>query len=432
MSFTNFIPFAYKTLRRSARILKKEKGGNKHKKIEESLLVDDLSILTISSKAVRNQIEVYRNSSYGLKNLIPDIITKKFTFPISVALENENVMHFHKLGLLMKRSTCLYPTKQRMTIILEFINKLECNPQNNISNMTHVLQCYGKFIHTIIAGWDESECCFVHSILDNVSDMKKHLKYVLTSFPGSNPGKEMYVRMYHRFVYLDYCWNSTDRSFWLSKILKPWPLVHQAKLLFLLYGPVCSDKIQWFELTENTPEDYSEASKKLTDLAYIIQLMQQNTLEWNGDDIISILEEITDTPEEWMPENIAILLLFCGDIVAAMFMGNKLLNGKTIELANLVIYLAMACTKYDYQQKWLVQLIDKICHMSKNKMDRQKFIQMIPAAFQEIIMDIHDIDEGRESELKMLIETQTSFLSVIINRAFCQSTAFTCKVVSEE
>ncbi|XP_067135518.1 F-box only protein 47-like isoform X5 [Centruroides vittatus] len=391
MSFTNFIPFAYKTLRRSARILKKEKGGNKHKKIEESLLgyfdllpieiqfrifsylsVDDLSILTISSKAVRNQIEVYRNSSYGLKNLIPDIITKKFTFPISVALENENVMHFHKLGLLMKRSTCLYPTKQRMTIILEFINKLECNPQNNISNMTHVLQCY------------------------------------------------------------DYCWNSTDRSFWLSKILKPWPLVHQAKLLFLLYGPVCSDKIQWFELTENTPEDYSEASKKLTDLAYIIQLMQQNTLEWNGDDIISILEEITDTPEEWMPENIAILLLFCGDIVAAMFMGNKLLNGKTIELANLVIYLAMACTKYDYQQKWLVQLIDKICHMSKNKMDRQKFIQMIPAAFQEIIMDIHDIDEGRESELKMLIETQTSFLSVIINRAFCQSTAFTCKVVSEE
>ncbi|XP_023220615.1 F-box only protein 47-like isoform X4 [Centruroides sculpturatus] len=289
----------------------------------------------------------------------------------------------------MKRSTCLYPTKQRMTIILEFINKLECNPQSNISNMTHVLQCY-----------------------------------------GSNPGKEMYVRMYHRFVYLDYCWNSTDRSFWLSKILKPWPLVHQAKLLFLLYGPVCSDKIQWFELTENIPEDYSEASRKLTELAYIIQLMQQNTLEWNGDDIISILEEITDTPEEWLPENIAILLLFCGDIVAAMFMGNKLLNGKTIELANLVIYLAMACKRYGYHQTWLVQLIDKACHMSRNKKDSQEFIQMIAAAFQEIITEIKDGDS--ESYLKIIIEAQTSFFSVIINRAFFQSTAFTCKLVSEE
>ncbi|XP_023220616.1 F-box only protein 47-like isoform X5 [Centruroides sculpturatus] len=270
----------------------------------------------------------------------------------------------------MKRSTCLYPTKQRMTIILEFINKLECNPQSNISNMTHVLQCY------------------------------------------------------------DYCWNSTDRSFWLSKILKPWPLVHQAKLLFLLYGPVCSDKIQWFELTENIPEDYSEASRKLTELAYIIQLMQQNTLEWNGDDIISILEEITDTPEEWLPENIAILLLFCGDIVAAMFMGNKLLNGKTIELANLVIYLAMACKRYGYHQTWLVQLIDKACHMSRNKKDSQEFIQMIAAAFQEIITEIKDGDS--ESYLKIIIEAQTSFFSVIINRAFFQSTAFTCKLVSEE
>lgn len=334
----------------------------------------------------------------------------------------------------MKRSTCLYPTKERMRIILEFINKLEYNPHCNDSNVKQILQCYGKFIHTIIAGWDESECCFVYSILDNVSHMKKHLRNVLSSFPGSHPEKEIYVRLYHRLVYLDFCWSSSDRSFWLSKILKPWPFVYQAKLLYLLYGPACPDNIQWFELTENIPSNFTEANKNLTELAYITRLMQQNLLEWSGDDIISIVEELTETPEEWLPENIAVLLLLCGDVIAAMFMGKKLINGKTLELANLVIYLATACKKYGHHQNWLVQLIDKTCQMSKNQTDCQKFIQLIPEAFQEIIMDLHDvseIDEDRESELRMLIETQTSFLSVIISRAFCQST-LPYKAMSEE
>ncbi|XP_023234385.1 F-box only protein 47-like isoform X1 [Centruroides sculpturatus] len=169
----------------------------------------------------------------------------------------------------MKRSTCLYPMKQRIMTSLEFINKFECNRKNKILNRSHFLQCCGKFIQTIIAGWNESECCSVHSILDNVSDIINILKYILTSFPGSNPEKEMYVRTYYRFIYLDYCWNSTDRNFWLSKILKPWPLKHQAKLLFLLYGFVRSDKIQWFELLENIPEDYSEASRKLAGVPYL-------------------------------------------------------------------------------------------------------------------------------------------------------------------
>ncbi|XP_023234386.1 F-box only protein 47-like isoform X2 [Centruroides sculpturatus] len=128
----------------------------------------------------------------------------------------------------MKRSTCLYPMKQRIMTSLEFINKFECNRKNKILNRSHFLQC-----------------C------------------------GSNPEKEMYVRTYYRFIYLDYCWNSTDRNFWLSKILKPWPLKHQAKLLFLLYGFVRSDKIQWFELLENIPEDYSEASRKLAGVPYL-------------------------------------------------------------------------------------------------------------------------------------------------------------------
>ncbi|XP_067137245.1 F-box only protein 47-like [Centruroides vittatus] len=223
----------------------------------------------------------------------------------------------------------------------------------------------------------------------------------------------MYVRRYYRYIYLDYSWNSTDLNFWLSKILKPWPLEHQAKLLFLLYGPVCSDKIQWFELLENIPEGYSEASRKLTGLAYIIQLMQ----EWNENRIISILEEITHTPEMWLPENIAILLLICGDAVTEMFMGNKLLNRKMSELTCLVVYLAMACKRCGYHQTWLVQAIDKACRMSKNEKDRQEFIQMIPAAFEEIITEIKD--GGSEWDLEIIIEARISFFSVIIKRAFC-------------
>lgn len=48
---------------------------------------------------------------------------------------------------------------------------------------------------------------------------------------------ENHIRTFFRKVVLDHCQSVVDRAFWLGRILKPWPMVHQARFLFMLYGP---------------------------------------------------------------------------------------------------------------------------------------------------------------------------------------------------
>lgn len=57
-------------------------------------------------------------------------------------------------------------------------------------------------------------------------------------FSGGHQKLEFEIRCFYRRVFLDQCSSLHDRAFWLTRILKPWPLVYQARLLFLLYGPL--------------------------------------------------------------------------------------------------------------------------------------------------------------------------------------------------
>ena len=54
--------------------------------------------------------------------------------------------------------------------------------------------------------------------------------------PGAHPGLEYEVRCFLRRVFLDPGSNTADKAFWLTRVLKPWPMVQQARLLYLLYG----------------------------------------------------------------------------------------------------------------------------------------------------------------------------------------------------
>ena len=56
-------------------------------------------------------------------------------------------------------------------------------------------------------------------------------------------GLELHVRLFFKRVFLSQCNSYHDEAFWLSLILKPFPMVHQARILFLLFGPLCGG--QW-------------------------------------------------------------------------------------------------------------------------------------------------------------------------------------------
>ena len=62
----------------------------------------------------------------------------------------------------------------------------------------------------------------------------------LIGFTGSQSEMELQVRLFFRRVFLNHSSVNKDKAFWLNLVLKPFPLVHQAHLLFLLYGPTCA------------------------------------------------------------------------------------------------------------------------------------------------------------------------------------------------
>lgn len=75
------------------------------------------------------------------------------------------------------------------------------------------------------------------------------LLQVFSAEPGSHPLHELDLRLLIRNVFLSYedlsaCMKSSspvlpeDYLCWLTLLMKAWPLVHQARLLVMLFGPL--------------------------------------------------------------------------------------------------------------------------------------------------------------------------------------------------
>ena len=73
------------------------------------------------------------------------------------------------------------------------------------------------------------------------SCLEERTKQVLNSAPGSQPWFERYIRVFCRRVFLDKSADNAERGFWLCKLLQSRPLVFQARLIYILYGPLNED-----------------------------------------------------------------------------------------------------------------------------------------------------------------------------------------------
>lgn len=75
--------------------------------------------------------------------------------------------------------------------------------------------------------------------------LEQRVEKVLYSAPASFPLLERDVRIVHRRVFLDHALSQSEESyaFWLTQILQPWPIVCQARLLYLLTAPEDNDGI---------------------------------------------------------------------------------------------------------------------------------------------------------------------------------------------
>ena len=67
-----------------------------------------------------------------------------------------------------------------------FLLQYLCNFHKTCSDPIQciALVCYGKFLHTLIAGWDEKECCKVYETIGENTNMIKNLNSLVKLKPG--------------------------------------------------------------------------------------------------------------------------------------------------------------------------------------------------------------------------------------------------------
>jgi len=384
-------------------------------RVFQFLTVEDLSMMTITSKSMRNLIEGYRVTRFSGPHYInfDDLHT-----PRPLEEQAEQLHKFQKLGLLMKRTTCLYATKERLKILNEFLTRMTCPNVNSCQEMSRciALLCYGKFLHTIIAGWDDTECQRVYESIYHHMCMEKQVRTVVSNKPGCHRHIEKKLRVFYRRVFLDPCNTVSEKAFWITRILKPWPFVFQSRLLYLLYTGNYSDgEIQWNEMSESTPSDKENFMQFYGALSSILQILYLHSDEWTPDEVVCIIDEmITGTPEDWLVENIGGLLLSCGEDITVKILSSKAINGRYVEVASIIASLFLVCVKYQHGSTMseVMEILTSILKVIENPKNRLSMLNRISDTFKEFILDTHeytDSDDANEADFYHHVSALTEF-----------------------
>uniref|UniRef100_A0A3Q0QPT9 F-box domain-containing protein n=1 Tax=Amphilophus citrinellus TaxID=61819 RepID=A0A3Q0QPT9_AMPCI len=286
--------------------------------ILDKLSVREISVFAMVSKEITRHVADYVSTVAWKNKMILQ------SFHCATLLEQKSTIgHYRDLGLLFKRCTLLLPTKDRLKFIFSKISKVRKRGVVLI------------ILQTLIAGWDELECHRVFNFLCDLTNLLQKIEAVITAKPGVF-FRELQLRLFCRQVLLDP--NQLECQFWLMQLLKPWPMVSQAHLLFILYGPLLPEVI----------------------------------------------------PQPWHMENVARLLVLCGSSLCYSVLASKALNGRLLELSRLIVYIVLVCEKDGYHMSWAVKLVQQICKVFSTAPERFYFIQQLENTFSEVTREFFE------------------------------------------
>ncbi|NXH48543.1 FBX47 protein, partial [Dicaeum eximium] len=394
------------------------------------LSVKDISMLSMVSKTISARLINYICTSSGSRRLL----LQDFHPELPARTEGASILeHYRALGLLLKRCTLLLPTRDRLKYVHKVLSGVSCFKLNGCASPLHCLglQCYGVFLQILTAGWDELECHRVFNFLWELSNLARKVQTVVSSKPGSARRLELRIRLYCRGVLLWPGSRRSDSAFWLTRILKPWPMVNQARLLYIIFGPVSSrdGHVVWQKMIEGPTDETS-----LKGLADAIKLLYgTEAREWTADDVISLVDELSVVPQEWLMENNARLLLLSGNSICFTFMASKAVNGRAVELARLMVFMVLVCEKDLYCMDWAVKMMQKVCKVFSTPWERNNFLQCLENAFARMLMDMlqavlaGERDEEDSSFLNLfhLMNAQANFHKEILYMAMGNSSSTT-------
>ncbi|XP_071809657.1 F-box only protein 47-like isoform X1 [Asterias amurensis] len=355
--------------------------------ILHTLTIQDIGILSLTSKSLRDVISVYINSKSGMKRIQPRKLVHLRKHSCKRTICDNHMTHYRNIGLLLKRATCLYPTRERLRILENCVSRLQ--GVNRIFTC-QALSCHGQLLSTFTRGWEERECMRAYLTVSESQSMTNKILMMLSGNPGSNSQVEIKTRRFFRHVLLDQCKVMEDLSMWLNFILKPFPMVHQARMLYLLYGPLCpnTDVIFWECMAEPSigeGESRHRAIAPLSEIAMALKALFMHK-EWSDDDVISVLEELTGCPDEWLIENIARLLILCGESITLKVLGSKAINGKMTDLGNTIVAFSVVLYDEGLRMSWLIKIVQQLCRMMRTSQDVKAFLASITATYKDFIL----------------------------------------------
>ncbi|XP_027522153.1 F-box only protein 47 [Corapipo altera] len=379
------------------------------------------------SKSLGQQLIHYISTSAGTRRLL---LQDFHNLELPGRREGASILeHYKSLGLLLKRCTLLLPTRDR----LKYVHKVSCFKLSGCASPLHCLglKCYGVFLQILTAGWDELECHRVFNFLWELSSLARKVQTVVSSRAGSARKLELRIRLYCRRVLLNHWIHRSDSAFWLTRILKPWPIVNQARLLYIIFGPVSSldGHVVWQKMIEGPTDESS-----LKGLAEAIKLLYDTEArEWTADDVISLVDELSVVPQEWLMENNARLLLLSGNNICFTFMASKAVNGRAVELARLMVFMALVCEKDLYCMDWVVKMMQKVSRVFSTPWERNNFLQCLENTFAHMLMDMlqavlaggHDEEDNTFLNLFHLVNAQANFHKEILFLAMRSSPSTT-------
>ncbi|XP_074413535.1 F-box only protein 47 [Zonotrichia albicollis] len=392
------------------------------------LSVRDISRLSMVSKSISGRLIHYISTSSGSRRLL----LQDFHPELPARTEGAAILeHYRALGLLLKRCTLLLPTRDRLRYVHKVLAGISCFKLNGCASPLHCLglQCYGVFLQMLTAGWDELECHRVFNFLCDLSNLARKVQTVVSSKPGSARRLELRIRLFCRGVLLSPGSRRSDSAFWLTRILKPWPMVNQARLLYIIFGPVSSrdGHVVWQKMIEGPTDESS-----LKGLADAIKLLYgTEAREWTADDVISLVDELSVVPQEWLMENNARLLLLSGNSICFTFLASKAVNGRAVELARLMVFMVLVCEKDLYCMDWAVRMMQKVCNVFSTPWERNNFLQCLENSFARMLMDMlqavlaGERDEEDSSFLNLfhLMNAQANFHKEILYLAMGSSSS---------
>uniref|UniRef100_A0A8C5Q2X8 F-box protein 47 n=1 Tax=Leptobrachium leishanense TaxID=445787 RepID=A0A8C5Q2X8_9ANUR len=388
--------------------------------ILEYLSVSDISTLSLVSKSINKHVLNYISSTNGGRRLF------RQDFHTSGLAEGKSgtsiLEHYRSLGLLFKRCTFLMATRQRLKYVRRMLCDIPCFKLCGCRAPLQCLglQCCGSFLKILTAGWDEYECHKVYNFLCDLTNLTVKMQNVLNRKPGSAEELEWRVRLYCRNVMLDHWTVRSVSAFWLSRLLKPWPAVHQARLLYIIFGPVSATDghVLWTSLSEGVVDMSS-----LEGLADALRLLYSSEArEWTAQDVTGLLDELSVMPQAWLLENNVRLLILCGNEICFMFLAGRAVTGHTADLARTVVFLVLVCEKDFYSMKWAVKTVQRVCKMFRSNAERRNFLKIMENAFAQVFMDLlgsvisggRGEDDSNFQTLFCLVKAQANFHKEIL------------------